>query len=70
LREEAGETKYAVESTEFVPISAGERSSGLGSKKDLANDRKAHHDFLIKEILWMQEDFDRERKKKQGDAKK
>ena len=31
---------------------------------------KSHHQYLIKEMLWMQEDFDRERKKKQGDAKK
>ena len=31
---------------------------------------KAHHEYLIKEMLWMQEDFDRERKKKQGDAKR
>lgn len=31
---------------------------------------KAHHEYLIKEMLWMQEDFERERKKKLGDAKK
>jgi hypothetical protein len=31
---------------------------------------KTHHEFLIKEMIWMQEDFERERKKKQQDAKK
>ena len=65
LREEAGETKYAIESTEFAVV-----PEKPGSKKDGTIERKAHHDYLIKEMLWMQEDFDRERKKKQGDAKK
>jgi hypothetical protein len=32
--------------------------------------QKAHWDFLIKEMKWMAEDFERETKKKVGDAKK
>lgn len=31
---------------------------------------KIHRDFLVKEMLWMHEDFDREHKKKVYDAKK
>ena len=31
---------------------------------------KTHHDFLMKEMLWMSEDFERERKRKWNDAKK
>lgn len=31
---------------------------------------KTHHDFLMKEMLWMSEDFERERKKKSNDTKK
>ena len=40
------------------------------TKKSDPSKQKAHHEYLIKEMLWMQEDFDREWKKKQGDAKK
>jgi DNA-directed RNA polymerase sigma subunit (sigma70/sigma32) len=32
--------------------------------------QKSHWDFLIKEMKWMAEDFERETKKKVGDAKK
>jgi len=31
---------------------------------------KTHRDFLVKEMLWMSDDFDRERKKKAADSKK
>jgi hypothetical protein len=31
---------------------------------------KSHWDFLVKEMKWMAEDFERESKKKIGDSKK
>ena len=64
----AGETRYASEiPSELVgPVSS---IAGL-SVAQLNLQDKVHHDYLIKEMLWMQEDFERERKKKQGDAKK
>ena len=34
------------------------------------NQGKCHWDFLLKELEWMAEDFDRETKKNQGDSKK
>jgi len=53
----------------------GELRSSAGKKINVAEENKGsasktHHEFLIKEMLWMQEDFDREHKKKTGDAKK
>lgn len=40
------------------------------SEEVKAGSSKTHQEFLIKEMVWMQEDFARERKKKQQDAKK
>lgn len=31
---------------------------------------KTHWDFLLKEMIWMADDFDKETKKKSGDAKR
>lgn len=31
---------------------------------------KTHWDFLVKEMIWMADDFDKETKKKNGDAKR
>ena len=64
LYEVAGETKYAAEAEDQSKHQTVMTESGK------AVVHKAHHEYLIKEMLWMQEDFDRERKKKQGDAKK
>ena len=52
LQEVAGEVKYAAEVAEDQ------------TKKSDPSKQKAHHEYLVKEMLWMQEDFDRERKKK------
>ena len=47
-------------------------TSGSNAKndKEKAQVHKVHHEYLMKEMLWMQDDFERERKKKQSDAKK
>ena len=63
LREKAGETKNAdLEDQSKVLEQAADKKGKVAPK--------AHHEYLIKEMLWMQEDFERERKKKQADAKK
>jgi len=36
----------------------------------LKNQPKTHWDYLMKEMEWMADDFDKENKKKTGDAKK
>ena len=38
--------------------------------KGLSGSGKTHWDFLLKEMAWMADDFDKETKKKVGDAKK
>ena len=47
--------------TSFAPATAAQ-TSGTSSR--------THLEFLFKEMAWMQEDFDREHKKKLFDAKK
>ena len=73
MHQVAGETKYATEvSVEGVTV-AGLADTAVKTDKSgkvTHPSHKAHHEYLIKEMLWMQEDFERERKKKQGDAKK
>jgi hypothetical protein len=42
----------------------------LDPTKGVSQSSKSHWDFLIKEMKWMSEDFERESKKKVGDSKK
>ena len=64
LKELAGETKQSAEHEDQSKV-LEQVTTDKGKSVS-----KCHHEYLIKEMLWMQEDFERERKKKQGDAKK
>lgn len=45
-------------------------SKGMIPSTQHVPQQKYHWDFLVKEMKWMAEDFERETKKKVGDSKK
>jgi transcriptional regulator of acetoin/glycerol metabolism len=55
---------------QFNPVSGAPIDDQIQNKQQAAPQSKAHWDFLVKEMKWMAEDFERETKKKVGDAKK
>ena len=72
LREQAGEVSLATveDQTKVIEKMMTTNSSNTKNDKEKAQVHKVHHEYLMKEMLWMQDDFERERKKKQSDAKK
>ena len=64
MQEVAGETKYATEMPSANAVEGAASATAAGGQAPIGQMEKVHHDYLIKEMLWMQEDFERERKKK------